>query len=154
MRWLGLARKIPRLVAVQATGCSPIEHAFRSNTAVKAWENAETIASAICDPLRGYKQDGERVVSVLKMSGGGAVAVADEEMLESVRMLAATEGIFAEPAGGASLAGLRKLVRTGKIGRGDRVVCVVTGHGLKDPGAASWESAGPRSGGPLHTTKS
>ncbi len=133
---LGLTTKVPRLVAVQAAGCRPIEEAYRLNSPVRSWPKAETVASAISDPLRGYEKDGERVLTTLRSCSGLAVAVNDQEIIEAVRLLAEKEGVFSEPGGAAAVAALKMLVRAGKIRREEKVVCVVTGHGLKDPIAA------------------
>jgi threonine synthase len=133
---LGLIAKVPRLVAVQAAGCSPIVSAFRSRQNVKSWEVVKTTASAIADPLRGYEKDGDLLLSAVYSSQGSAVAVEDEEILHAVRALGTREGVFAEPAGAASVAAVKKLVAAGAIGRNEKVVCLITGHGLKDPSAA------------------
>jgi threonine synthase len=136
IRRLGLISKIPRLVAVQAAGCSPIVSAFRSRQSVKPWGAVRTTASAIADPLRGYEKDGDLLLSAVYSSQGFAVAVDDEEILNAVRTLGTREGVFAEPGGAASVAAVKKLVAAGAIGRSDKVVCLITGHGLKDPSAA------------------
>ncbi len=134
---LGLTAAVPRLVAVQAEGCHPIVAAFQQKRdRVRAWENVKTVASAIADPLRGYERDGELILHVLRESAGLAVAVSDAEMLEDVRRLATEEGVFVEPAAAASVSALRRLLAGSIIDRRATVVCVVTGHGLKDPSSA------------------
>jgi threonine synthase len=133
IRELGLAGGVPRMIAVQAEGCAPIVRAFESGRGgVHGWGVPHTIASAIADPLNGYEQDGELVLKIVTESGGLAVSVNDDEILESVYELAGNEGIYAEPAGAAPLAALKKLLRTGRIDFSDTAVCIVTGHGLKD----------------------
>ena len=72
----------------------------------------------------------------IKESNGTAETVTDDEILDAQKYLARTEGIGVEPASAASIAGLRKLVENGDIDKGERVVCVVTGHVLKDPNVA------------------
>jgi threonine synthase len=72
-------------------------------------------------------------LKALRASKGAAVTITDEEMLATILLLAGRTGIFAEPAGVAALAGLRKMAREGKINRKDRVVVLISGSGLKDP---------------------
>lgn len=126
---LGFTRKLPALGAVQAKGCSPLVTALKRDCGIKP-VRGKTIATAIeCgDPL-----DGPRALRAVKESKGLSKAVTDSEILKARDLLARREGIFAEPAGAASLAGLikaRKEIRGAK-----RVVCIVTGHGLKAPQA-------------------
>lgn len=123
---LGLARKRPRMAAIQAKGCSPLVTAWETNHPLSRHERAETVAHAIeCEiPI-----DGERAMAALKQSKGFADAATDKEILHAREILASNEGIFAEPSGAASLAGL---IKNHKKVRG-RVVCIVTGHGLKTP---------------------
>ncbi|MBS7639818.1 MAG: pyridoxal-phosphate dependent enzyme, partial [Candidatus Bathyarchaeia archaeon] len=90
----------------------------------------ETIATAI---RIGSPVNWKKAVRAIKESGGMAETVSDDEILEAQRLLAKYEGIFVEPAGAASAAGLMRLAREGLIGRDELVVCVATGHGLKDP---------------------
>jgi threonine synthase len=131
---LGLtASAPPKMVAVQAEGCAPIVRAFESGSDhVSAWESPETIASAIADPLAGYERDGDRVLQIVRETGGIAVSVSEEEIIASIIALAEQEGVYAEPAGAAPLAAVRKCRDQGRLEKQDRVVCVVTGHGLKD----------------------
>ncbi len=123
---LNLIRKKPKMIGIQAEKCNPIVKAFKNNTKIKLIKNPRTLAVAIeCgDPL-----DGEKALSSIKESGGFADHVSDREILRARELLAEREGLFAEPAGAASLAGLIK--NKNKI-RGN-VVCLVTGHGLKSP---------------------
>lgn len=137
LKRFGLTSRIPRLVAAQSEGCQPIVAAFNAGQEkIRAWEDVKTVASAIADPLRGYERDGELILQVLRDSRGMAVAVSDAEMLEDVRRLAAAEGVFVEPAAAASVSALRRLLASGQISKDDKVVCLVTGHGLKDPTSA------------------
>lgn len=130
---LGLLDKLPRMVAVQAEGCQPIVRAFEKNRPVAAWEAVDTVASAIADPLRGYEKDGDLVVRTIRKSNGQAVAASDAEIIESVRELAEREGLFVEPAAAAPISALKKLLQKGLIRQNEKVVCLLTGHGLKDP---------------------
>lgn len=95
--------------------------------------NPETVATAI---RIGNPASWSQAVQAAEESGGRIDDVTDEEILAAYRKLAATEGIFAEPASAASLAGVIKRHRQGQLPRGARVVCVLTGNGLKDPGTA------------------
>lgn len=127
-KMLGLIRNTPKLVGVQAEGCNPVVRAFKNGGNVKARKKAKTVAVAIeCgDPL-----DGERALKSVKESGGFMESVSDGEILQARDMLARKEGLFAEPAGAVSLAGLIKVRE--KIKPKSRVVCIITGHGLKTP---------------------
>jgi threonine synthase len=130
---LGLLDKLPRMVAVQAEGCQPIVRAFENDRPVSAWEAVDTVASAIADPLRGYEKDGDLVVRTLRKSNGQAVSAGDAEILGSVRELGEREGMFVEPAAATPISALKKLLQKGLIRQNEKVVCLLTGHGLKDP---------------------
>ena len=128
---LGLVDSVKHLkiVAAQPHGCAPIVDAFKRNSdEVIPVERPDTIAKslAIGDP-----GDGLYVLKRLKQYGGIAEEVSDGEIADSIMMLAQTEGIFTEPAGGVSVGVLKKLVDEGKIEKDEKVVCYVTGNGLK-----------------------
>jgi len=131
----GLIEREPRLIAVQPEGSAAIARAFS--------EGAETVtpvpeAASVADSLT--VQAPRNAILCLKRireSGGGAVAVSDEAILEAIPYLARHTGVFAEPAGAAALAGLHVALAEGLIGREERVVLLVTGTGLKDVPAAS-----------------
>ena len=131
---LGLTDEVnSRLVCAQAEGCAPIVKSFNtSSRQVQPIEKPETVAHslAIGDP-----GDGIYVLEKLRRSRGTAEAATDEEITEAIELLAQTEGIFAEPAGGVSVAVLKKLAEGGEIDSNERVVCYVTGNGLKSPEA-------------------
>lgn len=128
LRALGLTRRIPRLVAVQAAGCAPVVRAFVSGShTIERVKNPKTIASAIACDLPNY---GHEVLHALKRTKGLARTVTDEQILEAQRELG-KEGIFAEPAGAAAYAGALKAKLEGSV------VCVITGSGLKDPFAGT-----------------
>ena len=113
----------------QPHGCAPIVNAFKSNsTSVAPVENPDTIAKslAIGDP-----GDGSYVLKRLKQYNGIAEESNNDEILDAILLLAKTEGIFTEPAGGVSVAVLKKMVDDGKIDRDETTVCYVTGNGLK-----------------------
>ena len=117
------------MIAAQPHGCAPIVDAFKKNsTDVIPVEYPDTVAKslAIGDP-----GDGRYVLKRLKQYNGFAEECNNQEILDAIILLAKTEGIFTEPAGGVSLAVLQKMVEQGKIDKNDRVVCYVTGNGLK-----------------------
>lgn len=121
-------KKLPKLIGVQAKGCSPVVTAFKEGGEIKPVKFPSTIASAIeCgSPLDGYK-----ALRALKESKGFCEEVTDKEIMKARSLLARNEGIFAEPAGAAPLAAVIKARE--RIERGSNVVCIVGGHGLKDP---------------------
>jgi threonine synthase len=124
---LGFSRGLPRMAGIQASGISPVTRASKSGRPIRPVKG-KTIATAIeC----GSPLDGPRALSAMKESGGFSEAVSDREILRARELLARREGLFAEPAGAVALAGLIKSRK--KIPRGLRVVCLVTGHGLKAP---------------------
>jgi threonine synthase len=127
----------PRMVAVQASGCAPVVRAFESGASeVDEWESSiETAASSIADPLRGYPEDGTRTLTVVRESGGKAVAVSEEDTRQAITDLAGSEGLLVEPGAAVAVAAYRKLAAQEVIRASETVVIVLTGHGLKDPDA-------------------
>ncbi len=127
-RDLGLVEKVPSMVCVQPEGCSPIAAAFKHGREITPVAKPETIAEGlmISQPMKG-----KHVLEALKESKGLAETVSDEEIMNAAKMLAKSEGIFVEPSSAAAIAGLIRLLGLGKIGRDERVVCVLTGSGLK-----------------------
>ncbi|MCI0558438.1 MAG: threonine synthase [Nitrososphaera sp.] len=118
-----------KVIAAQPHGCAPVVDAFKRNSdEVIPVERPDTIAKslAIGDP-----GDGIYVLKRLKQYNGIAEEASDSEIANSILLLARTEGIFTEPAGGVSIAVLSKLVEEGKIEKDERTVCYVTGNGLK-----------------------
>lgn len=133
LKALGLIEKPPKMVGVQAAGASPIAKAFAAHSdTIEPVENPETIATAI---RIGNPVNWKRALNVLKESNGAALAVTDDEIVKAQKLLARREGIFIEPASAASIAGLKKLVENGEVNVDEAIVCVATGHGLKDPEA-------------------
>jgi len=131
---LGFISSLPRMVGVQAEGCAPIAKAFEEGRSeVEEWSDKPvTVATGIADPLVGYEDDGTYTLQIIRRSGGAALTVSDNEILQAAVYLSKTEGLFAEPTGAASIAGAMKLLHCGEIKRDDTVVCIVTGNGLKD----------------------
>jgi threonine synthase len=135
-RELGLVDRMPHMMAVQAEGCCPVVRAFRAGgEAVREVTSPKTVAGGICDGLVGYAENGSHTLRHVRMSGGLAVAVSDEEILGAQRLLALREGIFVEPTGAAGLAGLIRARRDDAIPAGGSVVVILSGHGLKDVNA-------------------
>ncbi|HUY98042.1 MAG TPA: threonine synthase [Verrucomicrobiae bacterium] len=130
---LGRVVALPRLLGVQADGAAPI---VRGRVVARP----RTVASAI---RIGNPASWEGAALARDESGGAIVAATDGEILTAQRWLAGREGVFAEPASAASLAGVVQMARSGWIAPGARVVCVLTGHGLKDPDAARAELPPP-----------
>lgn len=131
---LGIVKKTPRMIGVQAEGAAPIARAVkRRQSKITPVLNPQTLATAI---RIGSPVNWPKILQAIKESRGTAETVTDSEILESQRDLAAKEGIFVEPASAASVAGLRKILESGGIDRSDIIVCVTTGHGLKDPSVA------------------
>jgi threonine synthase len=125
--WIGTER--PQMISVQSTGCAPIVKAWdEGKTASEMWANAATTAAG----LRVPKAYGDYLIlDILRQSGGVAVAVTDEEIMNAVRHWARVEGIFAAPEGAAALAAYRALLSNGFFAPTDQVVLFNTGTGLK-----------------------
>lgn len=121
----GRATQLPRMIGAQADGAAPI---VRGQVVL----HPRTVASAI---RIGNPASWEQATTARDESGGAIEAVTDGEILSAQRLLAAREGIFAEPASAASLALLAKMAHERRIPAGTRIVCVLTGSGLKDPAA-------------------
>ncbi|PCN50314.1 threonine synthase [Candidatus Geothermarchaeota archaeon ex4572_27] len=131
LRALGLIERAPRMMGVQAEGASPFASMIREGreTLIPV-ERPETVASAI---RIGSPVNWPKARAAVLESGGWAVVVSDQEIIEAQRRLARLEGLFVEPASAASIAGLARLIEEGLVDRDETVVCVATGHGLKDP---------------------
>lgn len=130
MKALGMIDSVPKMIAVQAEGCAPLVKAYcEGKRETELWENGDTIAFAIFDPVTF---EGVTALDSVRRSGGEAVAVPDDEILDAMRSCARTEAVLPEPASAATIAAAKKLLREGRIGEDDRVVCVLTGSGLRD----------------------
>ena len=130
--WRGFVRYErgrPRMLGFQAEGAAPIVRGAPV-------ESPETVATAI---RIGNPASWKGAVAARDESEGLIDAVSDDEILEAQRMVAGLEGVFCEPASAAGVAGVRRLRREGRIGPDEVVVCVLTGHGLKDPDAVQAE---------------
>ena len=127
---VGLLEEAPRvrISGAQAAGCSPVATAFAEGTDAIRPVKPSTIAKSLAI---GNPADGWYALQAVRSSGGALAAVTDDEILEGIGLLARTEGIFAETAGGVTIATLAKLAAQGVVRRDERVVAYVTGHGLK-----------------------
>ena len=119
-------KKQARIFGIQAAGAAP----FVTGSPVP---HPETIATAI---RIGKPATWQPAIDAARNSNGGILAVTDEQILEAYHMIAASEGVFCEPASAASVAGLRVAVQRGDVKRDESCVCVLTGNGLKDPDTA------------------
>ncbi|MGZ7134317.1 MAG: threonine synthase [Methanobacterium sp.] len=130
----GFIEYLPMMTGIQAEGAAPIVRAFRENkNDIIPFENPETVATAI---RIGAPVSAKKALAAIYESEGTALTVTDEEILSAQKHLARTEGIGVEPASAASIAGLMKLALDGEIDKNEQIVCVVTGHLLKDPNTA------------------
>ena len=124
---LGMIERIPRMIAVQAEGSPAIVRALEGDGVVRQYP-AQTVADGISV---GLPRNGAMAVKHIRASGGFGVTVSDEQILAAEKELARQTGVFAEPSGAASYAGLLRLLDVGRIARDERVVLLVTGSGLK-----------------------
>lgn len=126
----------------QATGCSPISQAFKaSSDIIKPVSSPKTIAKSLAI---GTPADGFYAIKSMKETGGSSEDATDAEIIEGIQLLASCEGIFAETAGGVTVACAKKLVATGKIPKNESVVLCITGHGLKTQEAIVGHCGHPR----------
>jgi threonine synthase len=131
---LGFVKTLPKMTGIQAAGSAPIAEMIKNGSnEIKPVSNPETVATAI---RIGAPVSWKKAIKAIRDSGGTAETVTDEEILEAQKMLSRLEGLFVEPASASSIAGLKKLVENGIINKDERIVCVTTGHGLKDPDIA------------------
>lgn len=126
---LGLIDHMPRLYGIQAEGANPLVRAFDNNSEIKPIQIINTIADSISV---GYPRDGVKALRAVRNTDGAMISVSDDEILQAQKPLAAKGGVFAEPAASASLAGLLKLGDMKSINSKEKVVLLITGHGLKD----------------------
>ncbi|UZE92278.1 MAG: threonine synthase [Methanosarcinales archaeon] len=128
---LDIIDEIPKMTGIQAEKAAPIVDAFKKDAKeIVPVSKPETVATAIRigDPVNAPK-----ALRAIRNSGGVAEIVSDDEIVQAQKDLARLEGIGVEPASAASVAGLRKLIEQGTIDKDERIVCVTTGHLLKDP---------------------
>ncbi|MCH7835565.1 MAG: threonine synthase [Chloroflexi bacterium] len=166
LAWLGLVDwRGTRMSGAQAAGCSPIVEAWERQSFNIKPQKPNTIAKSLAI---GNPADGYYALKVMSQSGGQGVAVSDDEVVEGIKLLAETEGIFAETAGGVVVAGLKRLIERGHVDARELVVAFITGAGLKtqeavaprlkpaldvQPNIASFENAFSERAGALPATR-
>ena len=123
-----------KFFGAQASGCSPISTAAKAGTTEITPQKPRTVAKSLAI---GNPADGIYAVKTILESGGAGEDVTDEEIVQGIRLLAETQGIFTETAGGVTVAVARKLVRQGRLNPDESTVLGITGNGLKTPGAVS-----------------
>lgn len=132
LQQLGWIGRIPKLTGVQAAGAAPLVAAINGDGVIRP-----VIGQTIADGINvGDPRDGTRAMRAMLDSGGGAVAVSDEEIIAAIPRLARATGVFAEPGAAAAFAGFVKLRESGVIQSEESVVLVITGNGLKDINSA------------------
>lgn len=138
---IGLIKDLnTKVFAAQATGCSPISTAIKQGTDVIRPVKPDTIAKSLAI---GNPADGYYAVRAVQETGGYAEDVSDDEIIEGIKMLARTEGIFAETAGGVTLACTKKLIESGRIKKDETTVICITGNGLKTQEALNGRMISP-----------
>jgi len=130
LKKLGLVESshTPKIYTAQAAGCAPVVQALHKGSDLIAPVKPNTIAKSIAI---GNPADGYYVLRAVRDSGGWGEAVTDEEIVAGIQLLARTEGIFTEPAGGTTVAVTKKLIEQGRIARGESIVICITGNGYK-----------------------
>jgi len=141
LRQIGLVDgELPRVHAAQAAGCAPVVRALEAGLEHPEPVRPNTIAKSIAI---GNPADGYQVIQSVNATGGSGAAVADADIVNAIRLLAETEGIFTEPAGGTTLAAAIELVRRGVIRPDESVVVCVTGNGYKTSEVVAGTLAAP-----------
>ena len=141
LKQIGLVEgELPKIHAAQAAGCAPVVQALESGAEHPDVVKPNTIAKSIAI---GNPADGYQVLQTVRATGGSGTAVSDDHIVEAIRLLAETEGIFTEPAGGTTLGGTIDLIRRGVIGADESVVVCVTGNGYKTAEVVSSKLAEP-----------
>ena len=134
-----------KMYGAQATGCSPISTAFKNGWEMFKPVKPDTVAKSLAI---GTPADGYYAMSVVRESGGAAEDVSDAEIVDAISLLARTEGIYTETAGGVTLGVTKKLIDQGKIPRDEPIVVSITGNGLKTQDAVEERLPEPEIIGP------
>jgi threonine synthase len=138
---LGLIdEKRTRVSAAQAEGCSPVAAAYLRGDDFVSPVKPNTIAKSLGI---GNPADGIYAIDIIKKTGGSAATVTDDEVVDGIKLLAETEGIFTETAGGVTIGVLQKLAESGQIGKDETVVAYITGIGLKTQEAVFGKTSQP-----------
>ena len=141
LREVGLVDgELPRVHAAQAAGCAPVVHAIEAGLEYPEPVRPNTIAKSIAI---GNPADGYQVIQSVKSTGGTGAAVTDRQIVDAIQLLAQTEGIFTEPAGGTTLAATIDLIERGVIPRDESIVVCVTGNGYKTAEVVTERLAAP-----------
>ncbi len=141
LREIGLVDgDLPRVYAAQAAGCAPVVRALEQGLEHPEPVRPDTIAKSIAI---GNPADGYQVLQAVRATGGTGAAVTDDQIIDAIRLLAETEGIFTEPAGGTTVAATIDLIRRGVIPRDESIVVCVTGNGYKTAEVVSNRLAQP-----------
>ncbi len=130
---LGWIDAMPKLMGIQAAGAAAVYNAWKDGKTEMTPVAGQTIADSINVDL---PRDGRRAVRSIRATNGESLTVADDEILEAMRILAREAAVFAEPAAGTAFAGLIKAAKAGRVGHDESVVVVITGSGLKDVNSA------------------
>jgi threonine synthase len=126
-----MIEKVPRMIGIQAEGAAPIASAYKQkDSEIHIVQKPETIATAI---RIGAPASWKKALRAVRDSQGTMETVSDEEILQAQKEIARREGLFVEPASASSVAGLKKLLQQDLIDRDEEIICIATGHGLKDP---------------------
>ena len=131
----------PKIYSAQAAGCNPVVKAIHKGSDIIEPQKPNTIAKSIAI---GNPADGYYAYKVVKDSGGWGESASDREIVDAIKLLARTEGIWTEPAGGTTLAATIKLIQQGRIPRGESIVVSITGNGLKTLEAVQNDLVQPR----------
>jgi threonine synthase len=126
---LGLIDRLPKIVGIQALNSNPVTRAFKKKTYQFEYQKPQTLADSISV---GIPRNGIKALNAVHESGGWMLDVSDEEILEAMKILAQKTGIFGEPAGVTSFAGIIKLKEQGTFSGSEKIVSIVSGSGLKD----------------------
>lgn len=131
---------LPKIYAAQAAGCAPVVHALEQGLEFPDPVKPHTIAKSIAI---GNPADGFQVLATVRKSGGSGAMVTDEQIVSAIQLLAETEGIFTEPAGGTTLAATIQMIERGVIPRNESIVVGITGNGYKTSEAVQDRVAKP-----------
>jgi threonine synthase len=136
MKRAGMIQQLPRMVAVQSINAAPLLQAFRTGAErVSSLPYAHSKISGI-----NVAFTGDHALGAVRHSRGVAIGVKDEEVFDTQRQIGAEEGIWTEPAGAAPVAAISELLSIGEIHRDERIVCILSGAGFKDPHLAEAEA--------------
>ena len=141
LKAMGIIASIPRLIGVQFSACAPVARAYEMNAnVIEPVEKNPCVSDALLNrtPIAGIQ-----ALMAARETGGKIISISDDESIDAIRQLASHEGLFQEPAGCASFAGLKKLILRRELKSAKSVVCTLTGHGLNSPGSSFSASESP-----------